>query len=65
MAVATFVLDRHGRVAIWNDACARLTGLAAAKVIGTKDHWRGFYPAARPCLADLALEGGAAKVGSL
>jgi methyl-accepting chemotaxis protein len=27
MAVAAFVLDRDGRVAIWNDACARLTGL--------------------------------------
>ena len=65
MAVATFVLDRDGRVAMWNDACARLTGLAAVKVIGTKDHWKGFYLAARPCLADLALEGGAAKVGSL
>ena len=65
MAVATFVLDRDGRVAMWNDACARLTGLEAAKVIGTKDHWKGFYLAARPCLADLALEGGAAKVSSL
>jgi methyl-accepting chemotaxis protein len=65
MAVATFVLDRDGRVAIWNDACARLTGLEAAKVIGAKDHWKGFYLAARPCLADLALEGGAAKVGAL
>jgi PAS domain-containing protein len=65
MTVATFVLDRDGRVAIWNDACTRLTGLDAAKVVGTKDHWRGFYAAARPCLADLALEGGAAKIGSL
>ena len=27
MAVATFVLDRDGRVAVWNDACVRLTGL--------------------------------------
>ena len=41
MAVATFVLDRDGRVAVWNDACASLTGLEAAKVIGTKDHWQG------------------------
>ena len=54
MAVATFVLDRDGRVALWNEACARLTGLEAAKVIGAKDHWQGFYLAARPCLADLA-----------
>ncbi len=65
MAVALFVLDREGRVIVWNEACGRLTGLDASKVIGTKDHWKGFYPAARPCLADLALEGGVAKVGSL
>ena len=65
MAVATFVLDRDGRVAMWNDACARLTGLEAAKVIGTKDHWKGFYLAARPCLADLALEGETTKVAAL
>jgi PAS domain-containing protein len=54
MAAATFVLDRDGRVALWNEACARLTGLEAAKVIGAKDHWQGFYLAARPCLAKLA-----------
>jgi methyl-accepting chemotaxis protein len=65
MVVAMFVLDREGRVVVWNEACERLTGLQAAKVIGTKDHWRGFYTAARPCLADLALEGGQAKIGSL
>jgi len=65
MAVATFVLDRDGRVAMWNDACARLTGLEAAKVIGTKDHWKGFYLAARPCLADLALEGDTSKIAAL
>jgi len=65
MVVALFVLDREGRVIVWNEACERLTGLAASKVVGTKDHWKGFYTAARPCLADLALEGGRAKVGSL
>ncbi|THD49602.1 MAG: chemotaxis protein, partial [Bradyrhizobium sp.] len=47
------------------DACARLTGLTADKVLGTKDHWKGFYLAARPCLADLALEGGVRKVDAL
>jgi methyl-accepting chemotaxis protein len=65
MVVALFVLDREGRVIVWNEACERLTGLEASKVMGTKDHWKGFYTAARPCLADLALEGGKAKVGSL
>src|SRR5579872_5504871 len=64
-AVATFVLDADGRVIVWNEACERLTGLAAGKVLGTKDHWQGFYKAARPCLADLALADGKAKVGQL
>ncbi|THD43477.1 MAG: chemotaxis protein [Bradyrhizobium sp.] len=65
LAIALFVLDRENRVVTWNEACARLTGLEAAKVIGTKDHWKGFYLAARPCLADLALEGGVAKISEL
>jgi len=34
MVVAMFVLDREGRVVVWNEACERLTGLQAAKVIG-------------------------------
>ena len=57
MAVAAFILDRAGRVAVWNDACAKLTGLAASDVIGTRDHWKGFYAAPRPCLADIVLQG--------
>ena len=65
MAVALFVLDREGKVVVWNEACEKLTGLKAAEVLGTKDHWKGFYPAARPCLADLALKGGGAEVGAL
>ncbi len=64
MMVTLFVLDREGRVIVWNGACERLTGLQASKVLGTKDHWKGFYTAPRPCLADLALEGGIAKVAS-
>jgi len=48
LAVPTFVLDAEGRVLIWNKACERLTGLPASEVLGTKEHWRGFYDAARP-----------------
>ena len=32
-----------------------MTGLKAAEVLGTPNHWRGFYAEARPCLADLVL----------
>ena len=63
LAVPAFVLDREGKVAAWNPACEKLTGLARSEVLGTRDHWRGFYRQQRPCLADVALQGGAA--GSL
>jgi diguanylate cyclase (GGDEF)-like protein/PAS domain S-box-containing protein len=52
----TFALDRRGRVNLWNRACETLTGLKASDVLGTSDHWRGFYPEVRPCLADLILQ---------
>jgi len=55
MIMPTFVLDFEGRVILWNDACANLTGLAASEVMGTRDHWRGFYREMRPCLADVVL----------
>src|SRR5271165_508546 len=64
MAVATFVLDREHRVIVWNKACARLTGLDATAVIGTRDHWKGFYNLPRPCLVDLVLSGDTASVGA-
>ncbi len=51
----TFVLDEQGRVAVWNKACEMLTGLDAASVVGTSDHWKAFYTTPRPCLADLVL----------
>lgn len=57
LVVPTFVLDQGGRVMIWNRACERLTGLLAHEVLGTSDHWRGFYDEPRPCLADLVPAG--------
>jgi methyl-accepting chemotaxis protein len=65
MAVPMFVLDRNGCVLVWNEACERLTGLSATSVIGTKDHWKGFYAAQRPCLADLLFNKEESKAGSL
>jgi PAS domain S-box-containing protein len=53
LVVPTFVLDAQQRVLIWNKACERLTGVPAAEVVGTPDHWRAFYDTHRPCLADL------------
>src|SRR5215204_4476670 len=56
LVVPTFVLSAEGQVLVWNRACERLTGLPASEVLGTKDHWRGFYEAPRPCLADIVLQ---------
>ena len=48
LVVPTFVLDADCRVIIWNRACERLTGLKASEVIGTREHWRGFYRRTAP-----------------
>ncbi|HEX8478850.1 MAG TPA: diguanylate cyclase [Telluria sp.] len=55
LAVPLFVLDRSGRVMLWNHACERLTGVMAGNIIGTADHWRCFYTTPRPTLADIML----------
>jgi diguanylate cyclase (GGDEF)-like protein len=65
LVVPTFVLNPRRRVVIWNRACERLTGVAAAEVIGTTKHWRAFYEKERYCLADLVALGRSDKLGSL
>lgn len=55
--VATFIIDGDHRVTCWNRACEMLTGISAAALIGTRDHWRAFYPAERPLMVDLILDG--------
>lgn len=56
--VATFIVDAEHRVVCWNKACEALTGIAAERVVGTRDHWRAFYATERPTMADLILDGG-------
>jgi diguanylate cyclase (GGDEF)-like protein/PAS domain S-box-containing protein len=53
----TFVLDREHKVISWNSACEALTGIESSSVIGTSDHWKGFYQYNRPTLADFVLDG--------
>lgn len=65
LVVPTFVLDADCRVIIWNKACERLTGVPAAELIGTRDHWRAFYDAPRPCLADLIAQGRTEEIDKL
>lgn len=65
LVVPTFVIDAECRVIIWNRACERLTGIEASEVVGTQEHWRGFYDAPRPCLADLIALGRTGEVDAL
>ena len=57
LVIPTFVLNAERRVIIWNKACERLTGVSASEVIGTSEHWRGFYDEPRYCLADTLVLG--------
>jgi diguanylate cyclase (GGDEF)-like protein/PAS domain S-box-containing protein len=65
LVVPTFVLDNKGKVLIWNKACERLTGVAAADIIGTTEHWRAFYEEPRACLADLIVQNRLAEIDAL
>jgi diguanylate cyclase (GGDEF)-like protein len=56
LAIPAFVLDTSCKVMIWNRACERLTGVAGFEVLGTSDHWRGFYDQPRASLADLVIQ---------
>ncbi|MBU1364839.1 MAG: diguanylate cyclase [Gammaproteobacteria bacterium] len=55
--VATIVIDAEHRVTHWNRACAVLTGVSAAEMIGNSEQWRAFYDAPRPIMADLVVDG--------
>jgi len=65
LAIPVFVLDGSCRVMLWNRACERLTGMPAAEVLGTREHWRSFFDEQRPTLADLLIEGRDAEVRQL
>ncbi|HEV7815419.1 MAG TPA: sensor domain-containing diguanylate cyclase [Janthinobacterium sp.] len=65
LVIPTFVLDTNCKVIIWNRACERLTGVPAHEVLGTAEHWRSFYDAPRPTLADLVIQGRTGEMQTL
>src|SRR5262249_2311722 len=65
LVVPTFVIDADRRVVVWNRACERLTGVPATEVLGTRNHWQGFYEDNRYCLADLVALGRQDLIGEL
>lgn len=54
--VPKFLIDRNHKTVFWNRALEILTRVREEDVIGTKLHWRAFYPSERPCLSDLLLD---------
>lgn len=55
-AVPTFVINTQHKIIIWNKACEELTGIKAAEMIGTDNHWMGFYDHKRPHVADIVID---------
>ena len=55
--IATFVIDLDHRIIVWNRALRAINGLPAGDMIGTTNHWKGFYDEQRPTMADLLLDG--------
>ncbi|WP_420476431.1 ATP-binding protein [Noviherbaspirillum sp. ST9] len=55
--VPAFAIDANHVVTHWNQACERTIGVAASRMIGTRNQWAPFYPKERPVLADLIVSG--------
>ena len=64
-AVAIFVIDSRHHVIHWNRACEELTGIRAADILGTADHWKAFYDQERPTLSDLIIDNSLDRMGDL
>jgi len=54
--IPAFAIGKDHKIIHWNKALAKLSGIRAEKVIGTTQHWRAFYSAERPCMADLLVD---------
>ncbi|MFC1945932.1 PAS domain S-box protein [Chloroflexota bacterium] len=59
--IPSFVIDKQHKVTHWNTAIEAISGVKKEQVIGTGQHWRAFYAAKRPTMADLIVNGAPAK----
>ncbi|KAB2915263.1 MAG: PAS domain-containing protein [Dechloromonas sp.] len=55
--VPTLVINAEHKVTHWNKACAAVTGIPAAGMIGSNRQWSAFYANERPLMADLIVSG--------
>ncbi|MFA5322612.1 MAG: ATP-binding protein [Smithella sp.] len=63
--IPTFVLSRGHKVIYWNRAMQAMSNIKPSEVLGTNQQWRAFYKTARPCLADLILDGKTNEIDGL
>lgn len=56
-SIPAFVIGKDHKVVYWNKALERLSHIPMREVVGTNEHWRAFYAEARPCMADLLVDG--------
>jgi PAS domain S-box-containing protein len=56
-SIPAFVIGRDHKILYWNLALERLSKVPMSEVVGTNQQWRAFYAEARPCMADLLIDG--------
>jgi len=63
--IPQFVVDRDHTIVYWNKALEEATRIKAEEVVGTRQQWRAFYEADRPCLVDLLIDNDQASIPRL
>ncbi len=63
--IPQFIIDKDHRVIHWNTTMELFSGIPAQEILETRDHWRTFYPAPRPCLSDLLVDNRADELEQL
>ena len=63
--IPQFIIDKDHRVIHWNTAMELFSSIPVQTILGTKNHWKIFYPAPRPCLSDLLVDNRADQISQL
>jgi PAS domain-containing protein len=61
-SIPAFVIGRDHKVIYWNRALEQLSKIPMSEVVGTNRQWRAFYAEARPCMADLLVDGASERI---
>jgi PAS domain-containing protein len=61
-SIPAFVIGIDHKVIYWNRALEQLSKIPMREVVGTNKHWRAFYAEARPCMADLLVDGASERI---